>query len=408
MSTEILLVILLIGATIVLALLIKSGLESIGLPSLVGYVTLGFFIRLADSQGGLLSVEAQKAYKLLSDIGIICLLFEVGLKSNLAGLIRQLRHASIIWISNIFFSGVLGYGASHFILNIAWIPSLFISVALTATSVGVAVALWKEANALTSPDGELAIDVAELDDLSGIMLMAMIFAVAPILELSLEAPVLPHLAQASGILLSKLVIFAAFCLLFSRYVEHPITLFFQKVEPPPDLMIMIAGIGFIIAAISGLLGFSIAIGAFFAGLIYSRDPQAVKMQTSFTPLYEFFTPFFFIGIGLDIDPNTLTNALGPGSVLLVVAIMGKLIGTWLPAVPAVGWSNALLVGISMVPRAEIAMVIIRRGRMLGEWAVPPHVFSAMVAVSFATCIIAPIVFHSALRRWPRKVPQETA
>jgi Kef-type K+ transport system membrane component KefB len=336
------------------------------------------------------------------------LLFEVGIKSNLAGLIIQLRQASIIWISNIIFSGVLGYIASYFILNISLIPSLFISVAMTATSVGVAVALWREANALTSPDGELVIDVAELDDLSGIILMAMLFAVAPILELSLETPVLPLLAQASGILLSKLVIFAALCLLFSRYIEHPITLFFQKIEPPPDLMIMIAGIGFIIAAIAGLLGFSIAIGAFFAGLIYSRDPQTVKVETSFTPLYEFFTPFFFIGVGLDIDPNTLTSALGLGSVLLIVAILGKLLGTWLPAVAAVGWRSALLVGISMVPRAEIAMVIIRRGRLLGEWAVPPHVFSAMVAVSFATCIIAPFVLRPALRAWQQKELQGTA
>jgi Kef-type K+ transport system membrane component KefB len=216
MSAEILLVILLIGATIVLALLVKSGFESIGLPSLVGYVTLGLSIRLADSQWGLLSIESKKAYELLSEIGIICLLFEVGLKSNLAGLIRQLRHASIIWISNILFSGVLGYVVSYFLLNIAWIPSFFISVALTATSVGVAVALWKEANALTSTEGELAIDVAELDDLSGIILMATLFTTAPILELSLETPILPLLAQTSVILLSKLVIFAALCLLFSR------------------------------------------------------------------------------------------------------------------------------------------------------------------------------------------------
>jgi Kef-type K+ transport system membrane component KefB len=75
MSSEILLVIVLIGTTIVLALLVKSGLESVGLPSLVGYVTLGFLIRLVDSRWGLLSIEAQKAYELLSDIGIICLLF---------------------------------------------------------------------------------------------------------------------------------------------------------------------------------------------------------------------------------------------------------------------------------------------------------------------------------------------
>jgi Kef-type K+ transport system membrane component KefB len=406
MSTELLLVILLIGATIVLALLVKSGLESIGLPALAGYVTLGFIIRLADSQGGLLSLEAQKAYTLLSDIGIICLLFEVGLKSNLAGLLRQLRRASIIWISNILSSGFLGFIASYFILNISLIPSLFISVALTATSVGIAVALWSEAGALTSPDGELVIDVAELDDLSGIILMAMLFAVAPILGKGLETSLLPGLARVSGILLSKLAIFAALCLLFSRYIEHPITLFFQKIEPPPDLMIMIAGIGFIIAAIAGLLGFSIAIGAFFAGLIYSRDPQTVKMETSFMPLYEFFTPFFFIGVGLEIDPNSLASALGLGPVLLIVAILGKLIGSWLPAIPAVGWRSALLVGISMIPRAEIAMVIIRKGRMLGEWAVPPHVFSAMVAVSFATCIISPIVLRPALRRWQQKELQE--
>jgi Kef-type K+ transport system membrane component KefB len=407
MSTEILLIILLIGTTIVLALLVKSGLESVGLPSLVGYLALGLFIRLADSQWGLLSIEAQEAYELLSDIGIICLLFEVGLKSNLAGLIRQLRHASIIWISNILFSGVLGYAASYFILNISWIPSLFISVALTATSVGVAVALWREANALRSPDGELVIDVAELDDLSGIILMAMLFAVAPVFKEGIETLLFPGLAQASGMLLSKLVIFAAFCLLFSRYIEHPITMFFQRIEPPPDSMIMIAGIGFIIAALAGLLGFSIAIGAFFAGLIYSRDPQAVKMETSFMPLFEFFTPFFFIGVGLEIDLSTLTSALGLGAVLLIVAIMGKLIGTCLPAVPAVGWTNALLIGISMIPRAEIAMVIIRRGRMLGEWAVPAHVFSAMVVVSFATCIISPMVLRAALRRWPQKELQET-
>lgn len=124
--------------------------------------------------------------------------------------------------------------------------------------------------------------------------MAIPFAVAPIFKEGIEAPLFPRLTQTSGMLLSKLVISAAFCLLFSRYIEHPITIFLQKIEPPPDSMIMIAGIGFIIAALAGLLGFSTAVGAFFAGLTYSRDPQAVKMETSFTPLYEFFTPFFFI------------------------------------------------------------------------------------------------------------------
>jgi Kef-type K+ transport system membrane component KefB len=111
-----------------------------------------------------------------------------------------------------------------------------------------------------------------------------------------------------------------------------------------------------------------------------------------------FTPFFFVGIGLHIDPAMLTPALGLGAPLLDVAVLGKIVGTSLPALFTTGGSSALLLGVSMVPRAEIAMVIMQRGLMLGDWAVPARVFAAMALVSAVTCMFTPFVVHTLLRK----------
>ena len=116
-------------------------------------------------------------------------------------------------------------------------------------------------------------------------------------------------------------------------------------------MLEVVGVGFIIAAVAGLLGFSAAIGAFFAGLLFSRDSEAVKMDASFGALYELFTPFFFIGIGLNIEPRALNTGLIMGSVLLIAAVLGKLIGAGIPAYFATDLTGATLIGFSIILRA---------------------------------------------------------
>jgi Kef-type K+ transport system membrane component KefB len=166
-------------------------------------------------------------------------------------------------------------------------------------------------------------------------------------------------------------------------------------------MLAVSGIGIIIAAVAGLIGFSLAIGAFFAGLVFSRDPEAVKMEASFLPVYEFLSPFFFIGIGLKIDPDSFTTALSLGCILAVAAIFAKVIADGIPVSLMRGMSGGLLIGTSMVPRAEITMVIMQKGLSLGDWAVPQKAFGAMVVVSAATCIISPVAVRAMLRKWPQ-------
>ena len=401
------LLILLMGVAIALAILIKVGLESLGLPALVGYLGLGFLLRLADAQGQILSAPGEEIFEFLAEIGIITLLFRVGLESNLMGLVHQLPQASKILAAEVFFNTGIGFATAYWLLDIALLPSLFITIALTATSVGVSLGVWQQAEAVSSQNGELLLDVAELDDIAGVVLMALLFAIAPVVREQGTGSLLPVIAQTSVIFFFKAIVFGAVCLFFSRYVERGLTQFFLKTESPPDPMLEMVGIGFMIAALAGILGFSVAIGAFFAGLLFSRDPQAVKFDASFGSLYELFTPFFFIGIGLQIAPNTLMTSLGIGSILLIAAVLGKVIGAGVPALLTTGATGAALIGVSMIPRAEISMIVMQRGLSLGDWAVPPHIFAAIIVVCALTSLIGPITLRRLLKRWPQLPAGET-
>ena len=252
----------------------------------------------------------------------------------------------------------------------------------------------------------MLLDLAEMDDLAAIALMSLLLSMLPVLNGEVEANFFPVFAQTIVPFILKVILFGTFCLVFFRYFEQPMTRFVEKIEPEPDPMLTVAGISFIIAALAGFLGFSVAVGAFFAGLVFSHDPDAVKLDTSFSTLYEFFVPFFFLNIGLQIEPQVLTSSLSLGTVLLVVAVLGKVIGTGVPALLTIGWPSAALLSISMIPRAEIVMVIMQQGQQLGDWAVPPEVFAAMAMVSAATCILSPLLLRPLLRRYyPAKIPE---
>jgi Kef-type K+ transport system membrane component KefB len=247
------LLILLVGAISTISILIKEGMTRLGLPSLVGYLVLGFLLRLADSQWQFLGEPGQEIFEFLAEVGVISLLFRVGLESDLAGLMHQLSRATKIWIGDIFVNGGLGFVTSYWLLGLAFIPSLFIAIAFTATSVGVSIGVWQEENVTDSKYGELLLDVAELDDISGVILMALLFAIAPAIQDSGTGGLLPVIAKTSGIFFLEAVVFGAFCYVFSRFFEAKLTKFFRRIEAPPEPMLEVVGIGFIIAANRGVI-----------------------------------------------------------------------------------------------------------------------------------------------------------
>ena len=385
-----------LGSIIIFNIILHDLLKKIKIPSLVGFILLGFLIRVIDSHFHFLNEYIEEIVKFLAEIGIITLLFRVGLESNLKGLLKQIRHASIIMIGNLLFSTVLSYLISYYCLDIALIPSLFIAVALTATSVGISVSVWQETGNIKSENGELLLDIAEMDDIAGIMLMSLLLFAAPLINNAQNTNLAKVLFQNSVLLLTKFLLFVVICILFSKYLEPYISHFFRQINIATDSMLIITGFGFIIASFASLLGFSYALGAFFAGLVFSRDPEAVKLESSFRSLYLFFTPFFFLHIGLLIQPGKLGSALWLGSILIIVAVIGKLIGNGFFSMLVTDKRSALLISISMIPRAEIALIVMQKGMQLGSEFLPFEVFSAIIMVCMVTCTMVPFVLRHLL------------
>jgi Na+:H+ antiporter len=394
------LMIALVGGAVVATVLVKALCDRLRIPSLVGYLLIGFLLRLADQQWHFLTDAIWHAFGLLANLGIVALLFKVGLASHPSALAAKLPQAVPVWCGDVLVSAFLGFAAAYWLLGVALLPSLFISTALSATSVGVSIATWEEAGALGSPNGQLILDVAELDDVSAMALMAVLFAVTPILVRG-DGGLGHALVVAGGGFTIKFVLFIGFCVAFSRWAEPRLTDLTSRIGLPPQRMLVVAAVGMLIAALADWLGFSFAVGALFAGLVFSRDPVAVRTEASFEDLYAFLTPFFFISIGLHVVPAALTEAAWVGGVLIAAAVVGKWLGAGLPVWFTLGGSSAVLIGASMIPRAEIAMVVMHHGQRLGGDAIPEPVYAGMVVVTAVTCIAGPLMLAPLLLRWPQ-------
>ena len=385
-----------LGTLIVLAPIIRSLLERIGVPALVGYIGLGFAVSAMDNLWSFITPASESVFSAMAQLGIVALLFRVGLKSHTSALLAKLPDASIIWIGDVLANLAIGYLVSRYVLALPLETSLVIAAAFSATSVAVSVAVWDEANKLGTSRGQLLVDVAELDDLSGVLILAVLLAIIPALQEG-GSQLLPLAGATAITVLTKLFLFIAGCYLFAHFLEEKFTRLSHRLEGTATaLTITILGVGLAIASVAGYLGFSLAIGALFAGLAFSRDPKAVHTDSGFVYFYEFLTPFFFIHIGMQMDPGALFTSFGTGALLFLAAVLGKFAGVAGPALLSLGRNDAILLGISMIPRAEIALVIMYQCLQFGEDIVPARIFTGMVLVSLATSIFSPIVLRHML------------
>jgi len=395
--------ILLVGCAVMLTVVTRAALTRIGIPAIVGYLLIGLALNAADHAWHLLNAPSRAGFRFLAEAGLVTLLFRVGLQSEPAALLGQLRRAALIWIGDVAVSAGAGFVVARFVLEVRLVPALLVAAAFSATSLGVATSVWRARGALRSSSGALLLDLAELDDISGILLMILLFALAPVLRSAGEGgTVLPDVAAAAGGLFLKFAVFVALCVLLARFLTRRLTDWFARLDPRAGPMLFAAGTGFVLAAVADGLGFSLAIGAVFAGLTFSVNRRKRSINRAFDGLYRFFGPFFLIGVGLAVNMTVLTGGLVMGLVLLVAAIASKAIGVGVPAARLAGWGVGLVLGASMIPRAEIALIIMERGRSLGPDVVSPQLFAGMVAVTVGTCLAAPLLVGPLLRRYPQK------
>jgi Kef-type K+ transport system membrane component KefB len=387
-----------LGAVLVLSQLVKTFMAKISLPAPVGYIALGLVLSTLNQQWTFIDSTFEYVFSVLAELGVVALLFRVGLRSHIHALVAKLPDASLIWVGDVVVNLAVGFGLAHYVIGTSVETALVVATAFSATSVAVSVSIWDELNLLRSVQGTLLIDVAELDDLSGVVLLTVLLAIVPVLQTG-EAGLLMQAGTTALVTVLKLVVFVGLCYLFSRYVEEGFTQFNRRLSGNGTaLVIAILGTGLVISAGAGLLGFSLAIGALFAGLAFSRDPSVVRNEGKFTFFYDFFAPFFFINIGIQVVPTAFVDAAGIGLLLFAVAAVAKLAGVGIPALLTQSRGDALALGLSMIPRAEIALLVVYQSSQLGGDVVSQEIFAGIVIASMMTSLAAPPIVRLLLIR----------
>lgn len=387
----------LIGVLIAASVAVRAALHRLRIPPLVGYLVLGMLLRAGSDPWSSFESDEFQALELLGELGVIALLFRIGLEAKLSGLVRQLRTAWIVWTGDVAVSALAGFAAARWLLGLELAPSLVIATGLTATSAAVSSAVWESCGKLDTPDGQRVLDVAELDDISGVVLLALLFAMLPGLQAPEQGSLLSAVSDAALSTAIRFALFAVACFGFARYAEPRITELCKRLPGSPDRMLTVVSIGIVIAGAAELSGLSVAIGAFFAGLAFSRDARAIRIEASFEPVYELVTPFFFLSLGFGMAPQSIAAAGLTAVVLLLAAIVGKVLGAGGAALVSLPLSTAAVIGVSMIPRAEIGLLIIDRGHRMGAWAVSDSLYSAMIFVAAGTCLIGPLLLSRMLR-----------
>lgn len=196
-------------------------------------------------------------------------------------------------------------------------------------------------------------------------------------------------AQTAGWFSLKFASFILLCFGFSKLFKSYVAPHLKGHVTPVERTLIALGICFVISSLGAGIGLSLAIGAFFAGIVFSRDEETVRNDYYFEEMREFMAPFFFIGISLQIDPKMLVDGLYIGGIILFFAILSKVLAITFAASFKMRALSAVLLGVSMVPRAEISLIIFQQGSLLGESAIPNSLYTGMVVAVMGTTMISP-------------------
>ena len=397
-------------ATILIAARVAAEIAvRFGAPSVIGELAAG--IILGPSLLGWL--EANELIRLLAEIGIIMLLFEVGLETDLSRLARTGSRAFVVAIAGFITPFISGFLASRYLFNHDLGVALFVGGTLTATSIGVTVRVMQDVGRQASEEGQIVLGAAVLDDILGVLLLALLFDYArsgtidatSVLGVAGLMAVFFMLAPAAAKAISSVI---------GRY---------RRVAQLPGLIAtMIVSLILLCAWLAHWFGAPELLGGFTAGLALSRRfflplGAALARDANFSeeverdmkPIIQLFTPIFFVTVGLSLD-LTAINWASPFIWLFsigvaVLAIISKIVAGHL--LLREHWLVRTAVGMAMVPRGEVGLIFAELGRSSG--LLDATVYAGIVLVIAYTTLFSPFWIklfyrlygnHPALREQP--------
>lgn len=326
-----------------------------------------------------------------SNLGVIALLFLIGLESDFNQLLRVGSQAAVVASAGIivpFVGGTVGLIA---LFGIAPLPAVFGGAALTATSIGITAKVLQELGQLQSQEGQIIIGAAVLDDLLGILLLAVVVSLAQ--NGTIDIANLAYLVLSTTLFVGGIAV-------LRTHIARAFEAVTQRLRADNGLLISAIIFALFLAAIANAIHLEAILGAFAAGIILSETPQKEKLLEQFQPVAGVLAPIFFVVVGAKTDLSVL-NPANPDSLagiaiatfLIVVAVLGKVAAGYL--MPTSAPLNRLAIGVGMVPRGEVGLVFVGIGASLG--ILSDALTTAIVLMVIVTTFLAPIllrwIFH---------------
>jgi len=377
-----------LAAMLVAAKLLGELAERFGQPAVLGELIAG--VLLGGSVLGIVPTEGTGAeiIHLLAELGVVLLLFEIGLETDLREMFRVGPASLSVAAVGVVLPFALGFAYWAYLPHAAsgtpdlTISAIFVGATLTATSVGITARVLSDLGQMHTQEAKIIIGAAIIDDVLGLVILTVVSGLAA--GASVEAlGILRVFAVAVG--------FLVVAVLVGRFAAP--RLFDLVVRMRVRYVLLVFAIAFALglAATAALVGSALIIGAFAAGVILSGTNQFDTIEHEVRPVASIFTPIFFVSVGASVNLGLLnparegaTGILGVAAALTALAIVGKMAAGW--AAPWVKFRR-LVVGVGMVPRGEVGLIFADIGRRAG--VLNEAVFGAVLLTVMATTFVAP-------------------
>ncbi len=363
------------------AKLLAELFERLGQPGIVGEILAGALV----GPSVLGWIHPNEMLKALSDLGVMFLLFGVGLEVKASDLLKVGAKATLVATLGVIVPFFAGWGILS-LWGAPQIEAVFVGAAMVATSVGITASVLSARGLLHEVASKIILAAAVIDDVLGLIVLAIVSSVARGRVNFWEIALIAGLATAFTIVMAVWGTTAAKRLL-------PI---FGSRARADDAEFHIAMVFlFTLALLAQYTGVAAIVGAFLAGLALSDSADA-RVRTLTRGVSELLVPFFLAGIGLHLNFAVFrsTSTVLLALVILATAIVTKLIGCGAGAL-SLGWNNVLKIGLGMVPRGEVGMVVAQIG--LGMSVISTQIYSVVVFMAVATTLITPLLLKIAFR-----------
>ena len=394
------------------AILANSFKQPLVLGELLAGITLASFSLLGFN--GFDFLKDNSTLEIFSSLGVIILLFEVGLESQLSEMVAVGRKSLLVASIGVIVPFILGYYVSGMIIqDLPNISKIFIGAMLTATSVGITARVFKDLNFLGTKEAKIVLGAAVIDDILGLIILAVVSGIAvtgvvdfiSIGSISLKAIIFISLSILAGLFLAKRLNNKRGGETEDSEQPQNGTARKPRLWDVPGMILSLALlICFMGAYLANQFGLATIVGAFCMGLIlddvhFKNFNSSKTLEEYIQPLSMFLVPIFFVVTGLNVDVSVLQDptVIYSSIALCLVAILSKLACGW--AFPSKEKFSRILIGVGMIPRGEVGLIFASVGKSIG--VVDDRLYAIAVIVVITTTLVTPPILAFLINKLSR-------